>query len=60
MDKRNVNMDNMKEEKMIDKATDKTQICVLGVIFAFLLLFAMHAGIEVGADIGKFIYFITH
>ncbi|MBQ9982739.1 MAG: hypothetical protein IJP18_09245 [Oscillospiraceae bacterium] len=46
----------MKEEKKIDK----TQIRVLSVIFVFLLLFAVHAGAEVGADIGKFIYFITH
>jgi len=49
-------MDDMKKEKM----TNKTKICILGVIFTFLLMFAMHAGLEVGADIGKFIYFIKH
>ncbi len=50
------------QEEKADKALSgyKTMLCILGILFVLLLAFSIYAGTQVGSDLGKFIYNITH
>lgn len=43
-----------------DKKTKGILICTGIAIFILGIIFSIHAGTDVGADIGEFIYNITH
>ena len=52
---------NKKESKEnMDKKTKGIVIRICVLLFVFLVIFAMYAGIVIGTDIGEFIYNITH
>lgn len=44
----------------MDKKTKRALIVIGIVFFVFSVLFSAYAGINVGEDIGEFIYNITH